>query len=202
MMKIGLTGSIGMGKSTTAAMLRRLGLLLFDADAEVHRLLAPGGGAVAAVRELFPGAGDGRSGIDRAAVGRRVFADPAALKRLEAVLHPRVAATRRRFLAAAARRRAPLVILDIPLLFEGGGERQCDAVILVTAPAFLQRQRVLRRPGMTEARFRGILAHQIPDAEKRRRARFIVQTGIGRRPVLRRLLAILAELAGRDLPRT
>lgn len=180
---VGLTGSIGMGKSTAAGMLSALGYPVFDADAAVHRLLGPGGAAVSAVAEAFPGAI--RAGrVDRGALGQAVFGEPEALRRLEAILHPLVRREREAFLAHAARNRARAVVLDIPLLFETGGEGRCDRVIVVSAPAFLQRQRVLARPGMTEEKFRAILAHQMPDAEKRRRADAVVMTGLGKRATL------------------
>jgi dephospho-CoA kinase len=193
MVVLGLTGSVGMGKSTAARMLRRLRVPVHDADAEVHRLLGPGGRAVPAVDQAFPGARKGNR-IDRAALGRQVFDDPAALKRLEAILHPRVRTAERQFLAACCRRRAPVAVLDIPLLFETAGESRCDGVIVVSAPPRLQRARVLRRPGMTEARFAAILAQQMPDAEKRRRAGWVVPTGLGQALTLRRLKAILREV--------
>ena len=193
MIVLGLTGSVGMGKSTAAAMLRRLGVPVHDSDAEVHRLLGPGGRAVAAVAKAFPSARRGDR-IDRPALGRLVFGDPVALKRLETILHPKVRATQARFLAANRRRRVPVVVLDIPLLFETGGERRCDGVIVVSAPAWLQRARVMRRPGMTEARLSAILAQQMPDTEKRRRARWVVPTGLGQALTLRRLKAILRDV--------
>jgi dephospho-CoA kinase len=193
MVVLGLTGSVGMGKSTAARMLRRLGVPVHDADAEVHRLLGLGGGAVAAVAESFPGArADDR--IDRAALGRLVFGDPAALKRLEAILHPLVRAAQTRFLAACRRARVPVAVLDIPLLFETAGESRSDGVIVVSAPLWLQRARVLQRPGMTEARLGAILAQQLPDAEKRRRATWVVPTGLGEALTLRRLKGILREV--------
>jgi dephospho-CoA kinase len=188
MVVLGLTGSIGMGKSTAAAMLRRLGLAVHDADAAVHRLR--NGAAVAKVAAAFPGTA-GPGGIDRAALGRRVFGDAAALRRLESILHPMVRAETARFLRRMAARRARLVVLDIPLLFESGGEGRCDAIAVVSAPAFLQRARVLGRPGMSEARLAAILAQQMPDGEKRRRADFVVPTGLGRRLTLRRLAEIV-----------
>jgi dephospho-CoA kinase len=190
MVVLGLTGSIGMGKSTAAAMLRRLGVPVHDADAAVHRLLGRNGKAVARVEAEFPGTA-GPAGIDRAALGRRVFGDAAALRRLERILHPMVRADTARFLRRARARRVPLVVLDIPLLFETGGEQRCDAIVVVSAPAFLQRARVLGRPGMSEARLAAILAKQMPDAEKRRRADFVVSTGLGRRETLRRLAEIV-----------
>lgn len=198
MIVLGLTGSIGMGKSTAAATLRSLGLPLFDADRVVHRLLAPGGGAVAAVAADFPATGTGSGGIDRRRLGERVFGDRAALARLEAIVHPLVEKAERRFLAQARGRRAPIVVLDIPLLFETGGERRCDYVLVVSAPKFLQHQRVLRRSGMTPERLDAILAQQMTDAEKRRRADFIVQTGLNRKLSLRRLRGIVRLLRGRS----
>lgn len=153
---LGLTGSVGMGKSTAAGMLRRLGVPVHDADAAVHRLLAKGGGAVAAVEEAFPGVR--REGaIDRKALGARVFGNPEALRRLEAILHPKVRAETEAWLQRQRRRRVPLVVLDVPLLFEGGDLARYDAVVVVSAPGFVQRARVLRRPGMTEERYRQIL---------------------------------------------
>ena len=193
MVVLGLTGSVGMGKSTAARMLRRLRVPVHDADAEVHRLLGPGGRAVAAVSEAFPSARKGYR-IDRPTLGRLVFNDPAALKRLEAILHPRVRARQARFLAACRRRRVRVVVLDIPLLFETAGDGRCDGVIVVSAPSWLQRARVMQRPGMTEARLAAILSQQMPDAEKRRRARWVVPTGLGQALTLRRLKGILREV--------
>jgi dephospho-CoA kinase len=175
---LGLTGSIGMGKSTTADLFRSEGVPVHDADAAVHAMTAHGGEAVAAVAAAFPGIVTAGA-VDRTALGARVFDDPAALRRLEAILHPLVRKRETRFLLAAARRHCPLVVLDIPLLFETGGETRCDAVVVVTAPAFVQRRRVLSRPGVTPARFEAILRRQVPDCEKRRRADFIVPTGLG-----------------------
>lgn len=196
MIVLGLTGSLGMGKSTAAAMLRRFGVPVHDADAEVHRLLGPGGAAVKAVAHHFPSARAGDR-IDRRILGRLVFDDVPALRRLEAILHPLVQAAERRFLATQRRRRVPVVVLDIPLLFETKGERRCDGVIVVSAPLWLQRQRVLRRPGVTPARLDAILARQMPDAEKRRRADWVVPTGLGRTATLRHLRKILREVAKR-----
>jgi len=194
MIVLGLTGSIGMGKTTTAAMLRRLGLPLFDADGVVHRLLGPRGGAVGRVEAAFPGVRTPAGAIDRRLLAQRVFGDAPALRRLEQILHPMVAAAERDFLARARARRAPLAVLDIPLLFEVHGERRCDYVLVVSAPASVQRHRVLRRAGMTEQRFAAILAKQMPDIEKRRRADFVVQTGLGRGLTLRRLRRIVRLL--------
>jgi dephospho-CoA kinase len=191
---LGLTGSIGMGKSTASAMLRRLGVPLFDADLAVHRLLAPSGAAVPAVSAEFPGVETEAGGIDRALLGQRVFPDPAALSRLEEILHPMVAAEEKRFLARLRARREPLAVLDIPLLFETGAERRCDYVLVVSAPALVQRQRVMRRPGMTEIRLDAIRRKQMPDYRKRQRADFVVPTGAGRSLTLRRLKSIVRLL--------
>jgi dephospho-CoA kinase len=197
MIVVGLTGSIGMGKSTAAALLRRLGIPVYDADHAVHQLLARGGGAVPAVAARFPAVvRDGA--VDRAALGRIVFADPAQLRALEAIVHPLVSAAQRRFLAAQARRRTRLVVLDIPLLFEAGSDERCAAVLVVSAPAFIQAQRVLRRPGMTAEKFAGIQAKQMPDREKRRRADFVIPTGLGKHLTLIRLHRAIARLEAGD----
>lgn len=195
MVILGLTGSIGMGKSTVAGMLRRLGLPLHDADATVHRLMAKDGRAVPAIKAAFPGVvRDGA--VDRKKLGAAVFGKPEALRRLEAILHPLVREETERFLRLHARRRAPLVVLDIPLLYETGAERRVDAVLAVTAPPQIQRQRVLARPGMTEERFQQILAQQTPDAEKRRRADFLLQNGLSKAQTLKRLRRIVTLAKG------
>ena len=179
MVILGLTGSIGMGKSTAAANFRRVGVPVHDADEVVHGLLARGGAAVEKIARLFPDAvKDGA--IDRGYIAGQVFEDPDALERLEMVLHPMVRRDEAAFLGAAARRGCRLVVLDVPLLFETGGEARCDAVVVVSCPRFIQEKRVLKRPGMTRERFESILARQMPDAEKRRRADFVVLTGLGR----------------------
>ena len=207
MVVLGLTGSIGMGKTSVAGALRACGAAVYDADAAVHRLLAPGGAGVAPVLARFPDAADadGRApGVDRGALGARVFADPEALARLEAILHPLVRAGERRFLAASRRRGCRLAVLDMPLLFETGGEARCDATLVVSAPAFVQRARVLGRSRMTEARLAAILARQMADAEKRRRADFVIRTGLDRRAsrrAARRVAARLAALGGTRWPR-
>jgi dephospho-CoA kinase len=197
---LGLTGSIGMGKSTAAGMLRRMGVPLFDADAEVHRLLAPGGAAVAAVEAAFPGVRDAAGRIDRRRLGGRVFGNSEALRRLEGILHPMVRAAERRFVARSRAHRAPLGVLDIPLLFETGGTGRCDYVLVVSAPARLQRDRVIRRSGMSPSRFADILRAQMPDREKRRRADFVVETALGRRVTLRQLQAIVRILRRGERP--
>lgn len=194
MIVLGLTGSVGMGKSTAAAMFRRLGVPVHDSDGAVHRLLARNGAAVKRVATEFPGVLRKDGAVDRAALGARVFGDAAALARLERILHPLVRQSQQRFLAAARACRASLVVLDVPLLFETGGEHRCDKVVVVSAPAFLQRARVMARPGMTEARLRAILAKQMPDAEKRRRADYVVPSGLGRAVTFRRLRRIVEAL--------
>jgi dephospho-CoA kinase len=199
---LGLTGSIGMGKSAAAKTFRRLGVPLFDADAAVHRLLAPGGAAVGRVEAAFPGVRDEAGGIDRQRLAQLVFRDPPALRRLEGILHPMVRQGERRFVARARARRVPLVVLDIPLLFETGGVERCDFVLVVSAPARLQRERVMRRPGMSESRFGDILRAQVPDREKRRRADFVVATALGRSVAFRRLRAIVRMLRRGELPRS
>ena len=193
---LGLTGSIAMGKSTAAATFRALEVPVFDADAAVHRLLAPAGAAVAAVSAAFPACvRDGA--IDRRALGRVAFADPAALARLEAILHPQVRTAERRFLARCAALRRPLVVLDIPLLFETAGERLVDAVAVTSAPPFVQAQRVLARAGMTPERLAAIRTRQIADAEKRRRADFVIPTGLERRHAVAAIVALVDRLRGR-----
>ena len=174
MITLGLTGSIGMGKSTVAAMFEELGVPVFDADAAVHRLQGEGGRLVAAIEAMFPDT-TGPKGVDRTLLGEAVLADPRALKQLEALVHPAVGEERQAFLAA--HQDAPLVVFDVPLLFETGGESRVDKVVVVSAPAEIQRARVLARPGMTEARLAAILARQMPDAEKRARADFVIPTG-------------------------
>ncbi|MGY9057010.1 MAG: dephospho-CoA kinase [Alphaproteobacteria bacterium] len=193
---IGLTGSIGMGKSTASAMLARKGLPIFDADASVHQLMAKGGSAVAAVDEAFPGVViDGA--VDRPSLGQRVFGDAAALKKLERILHPRVGQMERAFMANVARRRLPIAVRDVPLLFETGGDKRCDATIVVSAPAHIQATRVLARPGMTRERLDQILAKQMPDAQKRQRADYVVPSGLGRRVTLEALNRVLDDIRTR-----
>ena len=183
---LGLTGSIGMGKSAVAAMLAELGVPVFDADAAVHRLQGPGGVLLPAIEAAFPGT-TGAQGVDRPRLGAAVFGDPEKLKRLEAIVHPAVAAERRQFLADNAGQH--LVVFDIPLLFEKGGGG-VDAVAVVSAPAEAQRARVLSRPGMTVEKFEAILGLQVPDAEKRARADFVIDTGTA----LEQTRAVVARL--------
>lgn len=171
---LGLTGSIGMGKSTVADMFEMRGVPVFDADAEVRRMQGPGGALVGRIEQAFPGT-TRSSGVARDRLGKAVFGNPAELARLEAIVHPAVRAAREDFLRRHGS--APLVVFDIPLLFEKGGVDEVDAVLVVTAPSDVQRARVLARPGMTAERFAQVLALQLPDAEKRRRADYLIDTG-------------------------
>lgn len=190
---LGLTGSVGMGKSTAGKMLKRLGLPLHDSDAAVHRLLGFKGGAVAEIEAAFPGAVvDGA--VDRSKLGARVFGDPPALRQLENIVHPKVRRATLQFLQCHARRRTPLVVLDIPLLFETGGQDLCDAIAVVSAPRFVQTARVMSRAGMTLERLNRIRAQQMPDREKCRRADFVIRTGLGKADTLRQLRSMLASL--------
>lgn len=190
---LGLTGSIGMGKSETARMFRRLGVPVFDADAAVHKLMNKGGAAVGAVSRAFPGV-DKNGAIDRKALGGRVFNDKPALKQLEAILHPLVRQSEQAFIKRARMERKPLVVLDIPLLFETGGEGRCDYVAVVSAPPFVQRYRVLARPGMTDERLAQIRAQQMADREKRERADFVIPTGNGKGFALARVKDIIKSI--------
>lgn len=174
---LGLTGSIGMGKSATAAMFAARGVPVHDADAAVHKLYGPGGAAAAAIGAAFPGTLAPDGSVDRAALRGAVLDRPEALARLERIVHPLVGQVAQNFLAR--NRDAPLVLLDIPLLYETGGEGRCDAVLVVTAPPEIQRARVLARPGMDAAALGAILAKQMPDAEKRARADFVIDTSRG-----------------------
>jgi dephospho-CoA kinase len=195
MIRLGLTGSIGMGKSTTAKMFAGEGAPVFDADAEVHRLYAIGGAAVGPVEAAFPGVARGGA-IDRETLSAEVVGRPEALARLEAIVHPLVGAAREAFLDRAERSGHRVVVLDIPLLFEAGREDEVDAIVVVTAPHHVQRARVLERPGMTVERFDALHARQVPDAEKRARADFVVDTGAGRaraREQVRQILATVSD---------
>lgn len=197
MIIFGLTGSIGMGKTTAAGMLRRMGLPVHDADAAVHRLMAPGGAAVDAVAERFPSAlVDGR--IDRPSLGREVFGDETALKALEAILHPLVRRAEERFLRLNRGHGCEAVVLDVPLLFESNRSGRCDWTILVTAPRHVQARRVLARPGMTAERLEAIRTKQMNEREKRRRADFIVQTALGRADTWQRLTRIISTVTNRS----
>jgi dephospho-CoA kinase len=201
MIVIGLTGSIGMGKSTAANMMREMGVPVHDSDAVVHELLAPGGAGVAAVAARFPGAIDRKTkGIDRKALGAAVFGNDTERRALEAILHPLVQQSQAAFIRTQKRMGRAMVVLDIPLLFETGAEQRVDKVIVVSAPYEIQRQRVLARPGMTEEQFQKRLASQMGDAEKCRRADYVVQTGIGLAHTRAALAKIVRELGMKKGP--
>lgn len=188
---IGLTGSIGMGKSTVAAMFERAGVPVFDADAEVRAMQGPDGELIPAIEAAFPGS-TGPEGVDRDALGRLVFADKQKLAALEAIVHPAVGQKRQQFLEDNAQ--APLVLFDIPLLFERGGHAAVDTVVVVSAPAEVQRERVLARPGMTPEKFEHILGLQTPDAEKRERADHVIDTGLTLEDTEAQMRALIAKL--------
>ncbi len=190
MIIIGLTGSIGMGKSTASGILRGLGVPVYDSDLSVHKVLDIGGAAVKPIETLFPGVvTEGR--VDRAALGQRVFSDPKALKELETIVHPLVRRIQDSFLKQCASRRSSIAALDIPLLFEVGLNIRCDVSVVVTAPRFIQEARVLSRPGMTREKFLGISARQMSDEEKCRRADFVIPSNRGKRETLRRLASVV-----------
>jgi len=192
MIVLGLTGSIGMGKSTTAKLFAEAGVPVYDADAAVHRLYE--GEAAPAIEAAFPGT-TANGKVDRNKLSARVVHDPAAMKRLEQIVHPMVGAARQKFLNAARQSGAPVAVIDVPLLFETGGEKRVDAVVVVTTTAEIQRQRILARPNMTDEKLGAILARQMPDAEKRKRANFVVDTSHGLEPVRARIQDILAKAA-------
>ena len=193
---VGLTGSIGMGKSTVAGMLRDQGVPVFDADAEVHRLQGPGGAIVDEIETAFPGT-TGEGGVDRPVLGSRVFGDDVEMARLEAIVHPAVTRARTDFLAAHAG--APLIVFDIPLLFEKRGDDGLDAVWVVSAPADVQRKRVLGRASMTPEKFDAIVARQMPDADKRARATAIIDTGIAPDETRAQVAALVACMTAREV---
>ena len=188
---LGLTGSIGMGKSAVAAMLREFGVPVFDADAAVHELQGPGGACLAPIERVFPGT-TGPQGVDRQKLGAAVFDNPDQLRLLEAIVHPAVAELRRAFLADNGGE--PLLVFDIPLLFEKSGQHGLDAVAVVSAPAAVQRKRVLARPGMSVEKFEKILALQVPDADKRARADFVIDTGVVLAETRAQVAALVAHL--------
>ena len=199
MLILGLTGSIGMGKSTTAKLFAEAGVPVYDADAAVHKIYE--GEAAPAIEAAFPGTTiDGK--VDRARLSAQVVHDPAAMKQLEQIVHPMLGASRKKFFDDAEAAGAPVVVVDIPLLFETGGEKRVDAVVVVTTTPEAQRERVLARGTMDEARFDAILARQLPDAEKRKRADFIVDTSHGLDPVRVRIKDILAEIVKMPQRRT
>ena len=191
---LGLTGSIGMGKSAVAAMFRGLGVPVFDADAAVHELQGPNGACLAPIEAVFPGT-TGPQGVDRQKLGAAVFGDPVKLKQLEMIVHPEVAELRRTFLADHAE--ALLIVFDIPLLYEKTGQHKLDAVVVVSAPPEIQRERVLARPGMTEEKFAQILKLQVPDAEKRARADYVLDTGTSLAETRHAVAELVTELAQR-----
>ena len=193
MIVVGLTGSIGMGKSTVAAMFVDRGVPVFDADAVVHQLQGSGGSLVDAIESAFPGATN-ENGVDRVKLGTLVFGDPAKLKRLEAIVHPAIAHERVAFLAANAN--APMVVFDIPLLLEKGRTPDIDRVVVVSAPADVQRSRVLARPGMTEEKFNHILSLQMPDAQKRVLADYVIDTGVSIAKTAAQVRKVIACLTG------
>lgn len=196
MIVVGLTGSIGMGKSTTAALFAEAGAPVYDADAEVHRLYARGGAAVAPVEATFPGVvKDGA--IDRRRLSERVLHDPEALARLNKIVWPLMRDVREAFFQRARDAKAEIVVLDIPLLFESGGDKTLDAVVVVSAPAEIQRERVLARQDMHKDKFAAILAAQTPDAEKRARADFVIDTSVSVEDARRQVQAVLAALRRR-----
>lgn len=199
MITIGITGSIGMGKSTALAILADLGVPVWSADEAVHRLYGPGGAGAEAIRALVPDA-VGPGGVDRVRLRQAVLADPGLLGRIEAAIHPLVEADRKAFLARARASGAPVAACDIPLLFETGAEACLDKVIVVSAPPAAQRARVLARPGMTEAALDAILARQVPDADKRARADYVIDTGGSKEATREQLRRILAELTGQSCP--
>lgn len=190
---VGLTGSIGMGKSETAKMFVRLGVPVFDADAEVHKLQVKDGPAIPLIDAAFPGVVEGGV-LNRGKLGELVFADPAAKKRLEAIMHPMVADARVAFFDAAEKAGAKFVVLDVPLLFETGGNKACDKVVVVSAPAAVQRERVLARPGMSAEKFENILARQVPDGDKRAGADYIIETDKGLEHAFMQVEQIVKEL--------
>lgn len=197
MLLVGLTGSIGMGKSETTKMFAALGVPVYDADAAVHVLYAAGGGAVEPIGAAFPGViRDGA--IDREELGKRVLGAPDELRRLEAIIHPLVGLSQLEFLQNAEKSGAPMVVLDIPLLFETGGEARVDVSVVVSAPADLQRTRVLARPGMTTEKFEAILTKQTPDEEKRKKADFVVDSSQGLEHARAEVAAIIEALKGRE----
>lgn len=196
MIRVALTGSIGMGKSATAAMFAARGVPVFDADAAVHQAYAPGGEAVAQVEWGFPGVMDPDGSINRDRLRRKVAGDDAAIARLNTIVHPIVGAMRARFLKQAEMQRADIVVFDVPLLFETGGDAHVDAIVVASAPADVQRARVLARGRMTEGEFEAILARQTPDSEKRRRADFVINTGLGFPYAEAQVEQVLATLRG------
>ncbi len=191
---LGLTGSIGMGKSATAALFRQCEVPVHDADATVHALMTPNGEATPLIHEVFPDCLDENGAVDRVKLGAQVFKDPSALKKLEAILHPMVRAEEQKFLRLCQLHKNPLVVLDIPLLYETNGTDRCDAVAVVTASKVLQKKRVMRRPNMTHEKFQLILKKQLPDAIKRKHADYVIFTGAGFRSARNQVKKIVMDI--------
>ena len=201
MIVLGVTGSIAMGKSTVSTMLSRLNKPIHDADKTVHELMAVNGKAYYEIAKTFPGAVQ-VNGVDRTKLGQEVFGNPDKLKQLENILHPLVREARHKFIRRQNRHKSKLIVLDVPLLYETHSDKDCDKVLVVSAPYFIQRQRALARQGMSQTKFHDILKRQLPDCEKRRRADFIVPTGLGKAytyRVLKRLMRNLNEIKGEML---
>jgi len=199
---LGLTGSIGMGKTVAAGDFARLGVPVHDSDAVVHDLMSKGGEAVEEVASAFPGVLE-KGAINRGQLGKQVFGDDDALKKLERILHPKVRERETAFLGWHARQRTQAIVLDVPLLFETGGQKRCDAVAVVSAPLREQRRRVLKRPGMSPERFDKILAYQMPDVKKRQLADYVIQTGLGRAyslQMIRQIVTIVRRSPGSKWP--
>ncbi|MGF1563361.1 MAG: dephospho-CoA kinase [Geminicoccaceae bacterium] len=197
MIVLGLTGSMAMGKSTTTKLFACFGVPAFDADATVHRLYGPGGAAVAPIEAAFPGTIDAAGAVDRKALSAHVVGHPHALARLESIVHGLVRLEEKAFLGRCAAAGVPLVLLDVPLLFETGGNRRCDAVAVVSAPRQIQEMRIMARPGMTREKMRAMLARQMPDAEKRKRADFVIPSGAGLAPATAAIRQIINTLGRR-----
>lgn len=198
MIIVGLTGSIGMGKSTTAQMFADEGAAVFDADASVQQLYAPGGAAIGPIAEAFPGAADAETGVDKTKLSEALQADPSKFETLESIVHPLVGAARQAFFDTAQANGVEIVILDVPLLFETGGDAKVDAVVVVSAPAEIQRERVLARPGMSVEKFEAILAQQMSDEDKRERADFVIDTGRGLDAAREQVADVMAQLKAKS----
>jgi dephospho-CoA kinase len=198
MIVVGLTGSIGMGKSTTAALFAEAGAAVFDADAAVAALYGPGGEASALIADAFPGCASAQDGVDRAALSTALQADPSGFARLEAIVHPLVGAARQAFFDDARAEAREIVVLDVPLLFETGQAGSVDAVVVVSAPESVQKHRVLQRPGMSEAKLEAILARQIPDSDKRAGAHYLIDTSQGLEAARARVREVIAALKGQS----
>ena len=198
MIIVGLTGSIGMGKSTTAAMFAAEGAAVFDADAVVQSLYAPGGAAIAPLQQAFPGVASAQTGVDKGELSKRLQAEPSLFQTLEAIVHPLVGQARADFFADAEAQGVEIVILDVPLLFETGGHERVDQIVVVSADPAVQRERVLARPGMSPDKFEAILAQQMPDADKRAKADFVITTDQGLDAAREQVRDVIKHLKARD----